>query len=139
MILLQPFIKALTIFLFLVLYLPVNCQTQPPFSGTIFIDPDIVTASDPSAFQDITYSGKEDRTVFDRRVNKFITINAYLYQITFDDGLTCEAQVNPEFESDDAASQARKYAWLVGQLPKALRVDVVKIWIHKGDQLFGGW
>lgn len=111
----------------------------PPFDGTIFLDPDIIVASDPTTFQDAPYAGQGERTMFDRRVNDWVTVNAFLFNATFSDGLTSEIQVNPEFGSADAAAvEAAKYGRLVGQLPHILRTDVAMIWIHQGVQLFGG-
>jgi hypothetical protein len=78
-------------------------RAQPPFSGTIFIDPNIITASDPTTFTGITYAGQGIRTMFDRRVNSFIDVNAFLVNATFRDGLAAEIQVNPEFGSVAAA------------------------------------
>jgi hypothetical protein len=114
-------------------------QAAPPFSGTIFIDADIITSSDPTTFQAITYAGRGDRLMFDRRVNAFITVNAYLFNASFNDGLTSEIQVNPEFGSATNASfQAQKYGTVIGRLPTALRVDVDTVWIHAGIEGFGG-
>lgn len=114
-------------------------QAEPPFSGTIFIDPDIITSSDPTTLQSVSYAGQGLRTMFDRRVNNWITVNAYLFNASFDDELTAEIQVNPEFGSSDAASvEAQKYAEVIGRLPTALRNDVETVWIHKGTQPFGG-
>ena len=114
-------------------------QADPPFSGTIFIDPDIITSSDSTTFQSVSYSGQGSRTMYDRRVNNWITVNAYLFDASFDDGLTAEIQVNPEFDSTSAAlAEAQKYGWVIGQLPTALRADVQTVWIHKGIQPFGG-
>ena len=111
----------------------------PPFEGTIFLDPDIITDEDPTTFQSITYAGQGLRTIFDRRPASWITVNAFLFNVVFDDGLTTEVQVNPEFNSVSAAQiEADKYARLVGQLPKALRRDVDAIWINAGVQPFGG-
>ncbi len=116
----------------------VYAQT-PPYSGTIFIDPDIIVASDPSSFQSITYKGNGNRTVFDRRENAWITINAFLFNIVWNDGLTTEGVINPEFGTvENAQIEARKYGFLVGQLPYSLRTDVDQIWVHKGVQPFGG-
>jgi hypothetical protein len=42
---------------------------QPPFGGTIFIDADIITPSDPTAFQTLSDAGRGSRVMFDRRVN----------------------------------------------------------------------
>ncbi|MGH7471228.1 MAG: hypothetical protein ACRENP_25035 [Longimicrobiales bacterium] len=117
----------------------VAAPTAPPFGGTIFIDPDIITPSDPSAFVGLSYAGQASRTMFDRRVNNWITVNAFLFNASFDDGLTVEVQVNPEFGTA-AASQthAQLYATAVGRLPTALRRDVRTMWIHQGVQPFGG-
>ncbi|MFB6319087.1 T9SS type A sorting domain-containing protein [Saccharicrinis sp. FJH54] len=112
---------------------------QPPYSGTIFIDPDIITASDPSALESTTYKGQKVVTMYDRRVSDWVSVNAYLFDVVWNDGLTCVAQVNPEFEDVEAAAvEAEKYAFLIGQLPHCLREDINEIWIHKGVELFGG-
>ncbi len=111
----------------------------PPFSGTIFIDADIITAADPTTFASITPSGQGLRSMFDRRVAAFIQVQAYLFNVVFSDGLATEVQVNPEFGSVDAARiQAEKYAIVIGRLPRALRVWVATVWIHQGVQPFGG-
>lgn len=111
----------------------------PPFSGTIFINPDILTPDDPTTFEGIVYQGQEQRTMFDRRVNDWIQVNAYLFVASYDDGLSAEVQVNPEFGSKEAAEmEAETYAEVIGRLPTALRKDVETVWIHKGVQPFGG-
>ena len=112
---------------------------RPPFEGTIFIDPDIITPSDPTTFQDLSVAGQGSRTMFDRRVDGWITVVAHLFNASFDDGLSVEIQVNPEFgESAIALAEAEKYAQVIGRLPTALRKDVETVWIHKGTELFGG-
>ncbi len=118
---------------------PTPTPSVPPFSGTIFIDPDIITASDPTTFQTLTPKGQGLRTMFDRRPAAFIQVQAYLFDAAFSDGLTAEVQVNPEFGSADAARvQAEKYAVAIGRIPRALRVSVATVWIHQGVQPFGG-
>ena len=81
----------------------VSVNPDPPFKGTIFVDPDIITFSDPTTFQSLSFAGQGSRTMFDRRVNDWITVNAYLFNATFDDGLTTQIQVNPEFGSSETA------------------------------------
>lgn len=111
----------------------------PPFGGTIFIDPDIITESDPTTFLGLEFIGQEPREMFDRRVDDWITRDAFLFEATFDDGLTVEVQVNPEFGSaEEAGPIAEFYADVVGRLPTALRLDVETMWIHGGDEPFGG-
>ena len=61
--------------------------SEPPYPGTVFLDPDIITPSDPSSLIDVTYAGRGQRTMFDRRPADWITINAYLFNARFDDGL----------------------------------------------------
>ncbi len=118
---------------------PFQVIAQPPYSGTIFFDPDIITSSDPTVFQNSTYTGRGVRTVFDRRTARFESINAYLFTIVWSDGLRTEAQINPEFGSVTAATvEAEKYGRIVGQLPYSLRLSVRALWIHKGVELFGG-
>ena len=132
------FTGLLAAFLLVLTVRPTFAQ-DPPFGGTIFIGPDIITSSDSTTFQSVSYSGQDSRTMYDRRVNNWITVNAYLFNASFDDGLTAEIQVNPEFDSTSAAlAEAQKYGWVIGQLPTALRADVQTVWIHKGIQPFGG-
>ncbi|MFK7981989.1 MAG: T9SS type A sorting domain-containing protein [Saprospiraceae bacterium] len=112
---------------------------SPPFGGTIFLDPDIITPEDPTTFLKLEDAGRGIRTMFDRRVNDWINVNAYLFNATFDDGLSTEIQVNPEFGGTEAAlSEAEKYAPFIGQLPTVLRKDAETVWIHKGVNPFGG-
>lgn len=114
-------------------------HSAPPFWGTIFEDPDIITEADPTTYQNVVYTGQSDRFVFDRRVDDWITINAYLFDVTFNDGLAAEIQINPEFGTiDNALIEAKKYGKLIGQLPTSLRRDVQTVWIHKGTEPFGG-
>ena len=114
-------------------------HAAPPFSGTIFIDPDIITASDPTTFTNITYAGQGFRTMYDRRSNSFNVVNAYLFNSRYNDGLTAEVQVNPEFGSSSAASvEATKYATVIGRLPTSLRLQLQTVWIHQGVFPFGG-
>ena len=114
-------------------------QLDPPFSGTVWLDPDIITPSDPTVFEDITAAGRGERTMYDRRVGDLITVNAYLFNAQFDDGRTVEIQVNPEFDSASAAMvEANKYGRAIGRLPAVLRTKVERVWIHKGDNSWGG-
>lgn len=114
-------------------------QFSPPFNGTIFLDPDIVTASDPTTFSSLTYVGQAQRKMFDRRVNDWITTNPFLFKANYIDGMSIEFQINPEFKTvAEAEIQALKYAEVIGKLPTALRKDVKTSWIHLGTQPFGG-
>ena len=103
------------------------------------MDPDIITASDPTTFQTLQSIGQGSRTMFDRRANAWVELQAYLFDANFSDGLSAEVQVNPEFGSIEAARvQAEKYAIVIGRIPKVLRTSVSTVWIHKGVEPFGG-
>lgn len=110
----------------------------PPYSGTIFINSDIIRHSDPSDLQTIHSAGTGQRQMFDRRADCFLPLRPYLFNARYVDGLQIEIQVNPEFTAAEAREVAEKYAHAYGQLPKALRADVQTSWIHKGVYPFGG-
>ena len=94
-----------------------TANADPPFAGTAHdIDPAIITSADPSSLLVVAYAGRGTRTVFDRRPNAWIDIDAYLFNARFDDGSETEMQVNPEFES---ASEA-EYLSGRGTLEEAL-------------------
>jgi hypothetical protein len=108
-------------------------------TGTIFLDPDIITPADPTTYTGITANGTGNRLMFDRRVDAFVTLNAFLFNASYSDGPNVEVQVNPEFGTVAAAQvEAAKYARVIGQLPVILRSKLDTVWIHMGVQPFGG-
>ena len=112
---------------------------HPSFLGTIFIAGEIITSSDPSAFIKLSSADSGKRLMFDRRLDDFVYYDAILFNAHYNDGLQIEVQVNPEFKSyEEAKTIALKYAKPIGQLTTALRKDVKTVWIHKGNNLFGG-
>ncbi len=133
-----------SLFFFLILVI-ISCSKDeeppatPPFAGTIFLDPDIITDSDKTTFVSLSYAGQATRTMFDRRVDNWITITPYLFNSLYDDGLSIEIQVNPEFQDADTSEiVALKFAEVIGRLPTDLRIDIETMWIHKGAEPFGG-
>lgn len=117
----------------------VAAEPKPPYSGTIFIAPDIITCKDPTSFQRLVKPGQGQRRMFDRRVNGWVNLNAHLFTAIFDQNEPqVEVQVNPEFDADAAFKEANMYLKVIGQLPTELRKDVKTVWIHKGKHGFGG-
>ena len=119
---------------------PEECDENfnPPFAGTIFIDPDIITEDDPTTFVSLSYAGTGTRQMYDRR-SGWVTLDPFLFPAEYDDGLTIEIQVNPEFGSwENAEIYALKYAEVIGRLTTELRKDVETSWIHRGNEPFGG-
>ena len=59
-------------YLILILNFFIGCSlaaSAPPFLGTVFVDGDIITPSDPSSFIKITSIPSDSRIMFDRRAN----------------------------------------------------------------------
>ena len=113
----------------------------PPFTGTVWIPgtTDILNTYDPSFFGSLKKIPDAPREMFDRRTGTFDTVNPFLFEADFADGLKIEVQVNAEFETPDSAEAAAlTYLYAVGQLPTELRQEVETIWLHKGDEDFGG-
>ena len=110
----------------------------PPFGGTIFIDPDIITADDSTTFTGLEYEGTGTRTMYDRR-SGWVTLDPHLFAASFEGRGTIEIQVNPEFGTpESSASEAEFFAEAIGRLPLALLRDVETVWIHGGVEPFGG-
>lgn len=125
--------------IFIGLLIPSYVQAQPPYGGTIFIDSNVILASDPSTFSSIGFLKQETRNVYDRRVDKYVNTPVYVFKIVYSDGLSSEAQVNTEFGSQaNANTEATYYGKVIGQMPYCLRKDAKTITIHKGLQPFGG-
>ena len=111
----------------------------PPYKGTVFLDPNVLTQSDPTALRSLIPRGRGDRVMFDRRANGWITAHAFLFHARFNDGLTIEIQVNPELATASLAlAEASKYAESIGRIPTMLRTGVETVWLHRGRELFGG-
>ncbi|MFP6824705.1 MAG: hypothetical protein VB977_01170 [Pseudohongiellaceae bacterium] len=126
----------------LLVLLGLPAYAEPPYAGTVFINPDILLADDPSTFVQSVAAGSGTRQMYDRRINEgagsWVILEALLFNAYYTDGEAIEIQVNPEFGAGEAAEKAAFYGHAIGQLPLALRVDVQTVWIHKGDQAFGG-
>ncbi len=122
-----------------IIYQDCNEPLDPPYHGTIFLDPNIITNLDKSSLEKIKFFGKEERVMFDRRYDDWINVIPFIFRAYFSDNLTIEVQVNPEFGTlKDAENVALKYCMPVGQLPTSLRLNVETIWIHRGMKAFGG-
>jgi len=112
---------------------------KPPFAGTVFLDGDIIRASDPTTFIRVTYAGRGQRRMYDRRVDRIVTVKAFVFTGFFRDGPRVELRVNPEFRYRDIATHtAKKYARIMGQLPRVLRNNLDTVSIHGGRADFGG-
>lgn len=111
---------------------------EPPYGGTIFLSPDIITENDHSTFIEVEYIGTGLRTMYDRRVNTWVELEPHLINATFENDITLEVQVNPEFNVNQAMNYAEFYSSALGRIPVALFEDAKTVWIHDGVEPFGG-
>lgn len=110
----------------------------PPFSGTIWVTPDILGPDDPSSLGSVTHTGRGMRRIFDRRTDEWTTVNAYLFDVEFGER-TVEWQFNPEFGSVEAAqAEIDVFAPAIGRLPTVLLEDLDEVEVNAGQGLFGG-
>jgi len=120
----------------------IDCDSEencPLFYGTIFVAPETLTESDPTSFESIISIEDANRKMFDRRIDGWINIKPYLFEANFSDNLKIEVQVNPEFGTKEEAKQvALQYLPTIGRMPSYLRKDVATIWLHDGNENYGG-
>ena len=110
----------------------------PPHSGTVFFSSRVIEPSDSTRLGSITYAGRGERRVFDRRPDTWITIDAYLFDVRYA-GQVVEFRVNPEFGSKEAArAEVETYAPALGQMPAVLLSAITHVDINAGDEKWGG-
>ncbi len=105
---------------------------ETPHRTTIHdISYDILTPSDPTSLQSVTYIGRGERNVYDSRLSRSISIDAYLFKGLYSE-MTVEFRVNPEFGSKEVAlEQVDKFASAFGRLPAILLSRLESVVIHK--------
>ena len=125
--------------IFLILFNFSYTHASPPYDGTIWYFPNTITSEDKSSLLKISYKNQQGREMFDRRVNDWIRNKTFNFDVTYDDNISIEFQVNSEFKNQQLAlKEVEFYSYVIGQLPNILRSDVKTVWIHKGDKNFGG-
>ena len=111
---------------------------EAPYPGTVWVTPDILGPADPTSLRSISFTGRGVRWVFDRRVNQWVMVDAYLFEAQFGDR-TVEFQVNPEFGSRAAARrQVDVFAPAIGRLPAVLISSLDEVELNAGEGLVGG-
>ena len=111
---------------------------ETPFYGTVYFTPDLLVPSDPTSLGTITYAGRGMREIYDKRVDSWINVNAYLFNVQFGER-TAEFQLNPEFGSIEAArAEVDVYAASIGRLPAVLLSNLKEVEVNAGLGRFGG-
>lgn len=110
----------------------------PPFRGTPWANRHILGPADSTSLRGVTLAGRGTRTVFDRRVNQWIPVYAYLFDAQFVER-DVEFRVNPEF-ADVAAARAEvdKFAPALGRLPAVFFSNLGAVAINAGVGAWGG-
>lgn len=112
-------------------------QGEPPYYGTIFVEPQIVTSEDSTSYLSNQYIGTAMRTIYDRRKG-WSNVEVYLYEVTYQRGVKIEFSVHNEFAQDKAATPVNFYAPHVGRLPMVVLKKLSQVWIMKGVESWGG-
>ena len=89
-------------------------------------------------FEFVTFAGRGTREFWDRPAERWITVNAYLFDVQFT-GRELEFQVHPEFGSREAArSEVDTYAAPLGRIPAVLLSRTKEVEISASDNGFQG-
>ena len=107
---------------------------EPPFAGTMWDLPDLITSSDYTVYSTSSYQGVQTRLFYDKSIPDFINYPAHIYKVNFGDGLSVDFEIYSEFTEDEANSIKQKYAPLMGQLGKELRKNIKSIEFLKGEE-----
>lgn len=82
---------------------------DPPYAGTVYVDPDWITPADRSFFSAATPAGRMAVQMYDRRIPDWTTVDARSFTLNFAEGVTVMAHINPEFSSSTSESLAEKW------------------------------
>jgi len=107
----------------------------PPFSGTMWDLPDLITSSDYTVYSTSSYQGIETRMFYDKAIPDFIDYPAHIFKVNFADGLSVDFEIYTEFSQEEALAIKQKYAPLMGQLGKELRKNIKSIEFLKGEEV----
>ena len=109
---------------------------------SLWINPNVITASDPSWLRSVEYVGRGERELWDFISNGWVARNAYLFDVQYGarQGVT-EFQLHPEYGSREAAQeQVDVYAPMLGRLPLVLLSNVreIEVQIASADPTHAG-
>ena len=108
---------------------------EPPFGGTMWDLPDLITSSDYTIYSTSSYQGIETRLFYDKSIPDFINYPAHIYKVNFGDNLSIDFEIHTEFTQEEAGNIEQKYAPLIGQLGKDLRRNIKSFEFLKGEEV----
>lgn len=111
---------------------------RPPFGGTVWISPDVISPADPTSLRGVTYAGRGLREFWDRPAERWVTIDVYRFDVRYA-VVQLEFQVHPDFGSVEAARlEVDTYAPVLGRLPAALLAGAREVEITAVDEVLQG-
>ncbi|MEL7338936.1 MAG: hypothetical protein AAGM67_00515 [Bacteroidota bacterium] len=114
----------------------ISVEVPPLFPNSIVsTEIDFIRSTDPDAFVELVYIGREDKEMPDKRSDDLFDINTFVFEASFTNGKKVEIWAHSDFGSIMAAQEyAEKLCGRLGKLPEFMR-DVLKhVVIHKGDE-----
>ena len=110
---------------------------EPPYASTAYVDSNIVSPHDRTAFAGTTYSGTDVYNGWDVRTHEWADLNVYAYHVAWSDLPSCIAMVDTTFVGKDSAGVLVEfYARALGRIPLTLRAAVKGFCIMAGDSVF---
>ena len=98
-------------------------------------DHEFIATSDQSAFACLTFDGRREAEMPDRRTDRLMARNAFIFTAHFTDGTTVGLWAHPKFKSEEKALQSvAPVAEAVGKLPTFMRATLDHVVIHRGDE-----
>ena len=112
----------------------------PLMWGTVWDLPMVFNEDDPSAFETLEYLGQGMRMTYDHRDTPkgWQEREFYLFEALYNDNYSVEFQLNTEFNFERAQEVVNVFATQYGQLPLALRANVLTYTIHEASFAAGG-
>ena len=113
--------------------------SSPPFLSTVYMGPDMITQSDPTAFEGLSHRGGVDALMYDYPTRSWEHQRAYYFIATYRDSRPLNVYVHEEFETrENAEVEALKYAREVGRLPYLVRRHLKRMNIRAGEEPMNG-
>jgi len=116
---------------------------KPPFPGTAWMTPNLITSSDPTHLTEIQYVGIRERRFWNFETRGFEdTDGIFVFNVEYDygsaDWVMLEFQAHPEYQTVQAArADVDLYAPILGRLPLALVSGTREVELTPGLEGYG--
>jgi len=95
-------------------------QTDPPYSSSLYIDPEWLTTSDPSIYVGKSYKGEATFQWFDFRNGQWTDSSAYSYELNFQFGIKITASIHTDNDQNQIDDYLDDWGYMLGQVPARL-------------------